>query len=286
MLVQPLIIDYPDSPQSVPIPVQIAAFRLARDVKAVMDRAVGKSLNMNLANGIVPVVTSTIPMRPGIRDGQVRNSSQAWWAAYVLLRDLPQYDPENEIYIVWHNSRATDSTGIAQPAPPHAWDESADPNKGGISTNGIGQVLKYMSPREEGHDRDQVAYNVHELGHALGRYHSPNRANADPVGYAHRSLMAYGYTHFSRGRPRRGEYANPKLFLPDEIVTFRAHAAFSDIPDRYTISTPGMADDFIMTRLDDAEYMVGRIDAANPDGPSQARARATMGFMWSERLER
>jgi len=281
----PVIIEYQDTPFEVEHAHRFTAGRMVQDIARVFNRITKRSMRyttdvLNLA--------SAVPMDPIIKTAGVRNSSDGWWDAWNVIRDHGLHE-SLDVFCVWHANRLNDQTGIAQPAAPHDFDqyipfegaepEVADPEIGGIATNGFGQLVNALGAEFQGEAyRMMVLYAAHEVGHALGRHHTPHPDTglSDPVFNARRSIMGYGYADFASGKAKGGEYPNPLLATPDEILTWRRHAIFEDIPERVTSTEPGLADDVIFVRREDQLATLDEIDTPN------GRGRLLLGAMTSE----
>jgi hypothetical protein len=286
MQLVPVIITYPDTPFAVTHGHRFAAGQMVQDVSRVFNRITKKAMRYTTQT---VQLHSSKPMDPLVRTAGVRNTSASWWDAWAVLR-AAGHDERDDVYCVWHANRLTDVTGIAQPAAPHEFDghinelgelEVADPALGGIATNGFGQIANAVASGLEGElYRNNLLYAAHEVGHALGRHHTPNPLTglSDPVANALESIMGYGYANFAGGykggSPPR--YPNPMLATPDEIATWRRHAIFEEIPERWTATEPGWVNDLILVRRDDQAKLLDELHTSN------GRGRLLIGSLTAE----
>lgn len=274
----PVIIRYPDTPFSVSKGHEITAGRMVQDVGRVFNRITKRAMDFTTQ---AVVLDATENMEQELRNGSVRNSSAGWWDAWAILR-ANGFDEATDVYCVWHANRLTDVTGIGQPAAPHDFDdylahegaepEISDPAIGGIACNGFGQIADALEVRWQGeHYRNLLLYATHEVGHALGRHHTPHPDTglSDPVYNALNSIMGYGYANFAGGYRN----PNPMLAVPAEIMTWREHSIFHDIPERWTGKDPGWADDLVLMRAQDQRQLLAELDT--PDGRGRLLIGAT-----------
>lgn len=281
----PVIIEYPDTPFAVTHIHRIAAGRMVQDVSRVFNRIVKRAMAFT---------TETVhlhcpnPMDPLIKNAAVRSSSDGWWDAWGELVRAGR-NPNADVYCVWHANQWRDVSGIGQPAGEHVFEgevhtvggapDRGDPTVGGIATNGFGQIVNGVTAGwEDEIYRANVLYAAHEVGHALGRHHTPHPSTglSDPYYNAMRSIMGYGYSAIASGRKVDGQYPNPMLATPDEIVWWRQHAVFGDIPERWDATRPGWADDLILVRADDQRKLLEELDTGG------GRGRLLVGSMAME----
>jgi len=142
----PVIIEYTDTPFPVTYGHVLTAARMVQDITRVFNRITKMAMSYERT---ALHLHAGRPMAPALATGAVRNTSDGWWDAREIIR-ANGGDETKDVYCVWHANRLNDATGIAQPAAPHDFDdyipfvgappEVADPNIGGIATNGFGQI--------------------------------------------------------------------------------------------------------------------------------------------------
>lgn len=285
MQLRPLIIDYPDSPVEITQAHRIAAAWITEDVTRIFNRITKRAMQFERDEALV--LTAHFEIDPIVRDIAVRATSDSWWDAWRVLKrnSLSEFD---DVWLVWHANSYRDQSGIAQPAAPHAFDgdgraeetEPYDPAIGGIATNGFGQLHRAVEAGFEGPSYVYaMLYAAHEVGHAIGRHHTPDPETGLPNPHGEnkmRSIMAYGYGVLAEGRIVDGVTFNPMLATPEEIVTWRQHAVFQEIPERQTSTEPGWADDLLLLRADDAGAAVAELETG------QGRRRMLTGALRSD----
>lgn len=282
----PVIIQYPNPPFAVTIAHQVTAQRMVQDISRVFNRITKKAMQFS---DQTLLLDSPNPISDLLQNGGVRNVPGSWADVRAILH-ANGLDERLDVYCVWHANQLNDITGISQPAAPHRYDnyinaagqvEVSDPALGGIATNGFGQIANALGSDWEGeHYRNMLLYAAHEVGHALGRHHTPHPDTglSDPVYNALNSIMGYGYANFASGSKSGTppQWPNPMLAIPEEIVTWRAHSIFRDVPDRLTATEPGWADDLVLVRRDDQLAMLDELATAN------GRGRLLIGSLTAE----
>jgi hypothetical protein len=288
------IIDWSNHVKPVTFLMPMTAARFGANAQYMFTRITGRSLRYDFP-AEAEVIRPSFPARSVLITGFTRNSSMAWWDT---RRALIEYtgNPNalvDDVWLIWHNGNPRDVSGIGQPAfLPHRevrWNERADPNIGGLATNGRAQLTYGIEGGFRG-DRYlmQLAYADHEVGHSLAVHH-PGRDAANPRGqpaspeYLGETIMSYSYAQLARGTQFRGRYFNPKIALPEEIAVWRAHAAFEDIPVMSDATRPGWADQLGVVRTVDMRWMQ-QLAAGDtpPNEPNPDVARVTWGATLSD----
>lgn len=283
MQLVPVIITYDQTPYPITAAHKAAAGRMTQDTSRIFNRITKRSMRYTTD---ALVLRAPFPLDKALALGVRNASTTAWWDAWRVLRHFG-LDEAADVFNVWHMTTNTlDVSGVGMPASPHQYDGDLDnlapfdPTKGGIAANGGGQLLRAIDTAYGGAAYRYVAYyNAHEVGHSTGRHHTPHRVTGESAPYDQfnmsQSIMAYGYSAFAEGRELYGRQPNPMLATPDEIVTWRSHSIYEDMPERMTNTAPGWADDMILVRKQDAE-------AAFRALPASARARFLTGALSSE----
>jgi len=296
----PLLLDFNDSPTRLTVAHQVAAGRLAWDVKLLYDRETRRSMQFaETVDGQPNLAATVIKMNQNLpqdaqgdylweRHGKVNQTDDDWYNISQYLEDTTTFSWENDLIIAWINGNPGDHTGIGGPYRADAWNATRDASKGGVALNGIGQVTSYLGANfGTSWARRMVLYAAHETGHALGERHSGFDENGvespNAPGY-YMNVMGYGYNFLSAGLEdkRTGNYFEEGgLFTKTQRARIEQHSVFVDRPDEATPVDPGKYDGKEL-RIDSLAALLTVIDNETI-GKEEVIARLNIGPMQSER---
>ncbi len=292
----PLLLTFNDSPGRLTVGHQVAAGRLAWDVKLLYDRETKLSTQFhesdvnepNLAAPIVHIPQDAQGDYLWERQGRVNQTDDDWYNISQWLHDNTEYSWESDILLVWIAGNPGDHTGIGGPYQALGWNNDRDPEVGGVALNGIGQINAYLGAGFQGEwARRMVLYAAHETGHALGERHSGfDETGADApndVGY-YMNVMGYGYNFLAAGieDTRSGKYVEDGgLFTPDQRERISNHSLFVDRPAVPNQMHAGRWDGKEL-RNDSMHQLLRTIDQAQVT-KEEIIARVNIGPMQSER---